>query len=92
MLKVRPSGLTRPEVDTHAGGDDEDVVEEVEDLLEPVGDVEDRDAAVGQPPDDGVEQPDLVVGERGGGSVTLRRFGMGMGAVDLNGVSRIDEL
>lgn len=29
-----------------------------------------------------------LVGERGGGSVTLRRFGMGMGAVGLKGVSR----
>lgn len=28
------------------------------------------------------------VGERGGGSVILRRFGIGMGADALNGVSR----
>ena len=46
--------------------EDGDRVAEVEDLLEPVGDVEDRDAARGEPPDDRVEQLDLVVGERGG--------------------------
>ena len=56
-------------VDERAVLEDGDRVAEVEDLLEPVGDVEDRDAAVGQPPDDGVEEPDLVVGQRGGGLV-----------------------
>ena len=43
-----------------------DGVAEVEDLLEPVRDVEDRDAARLQPAHDRVEQLDLVVGERGG--------------------------
>ncbi len=51
--------------------EDGDRVAEVEDLLEPVGDVEDGDAALGEAADDGVEELDLVVGQRGGRLVHL---------------------
>ena len=53
-----------------------DGVAEVEDLLEPVGDVDDADAALGEPGDDAVEQLDLVVGEGRGGLVHLDHPGV----------------
>ena len=56
-------------VDEGAVLEDGDPVAQVEDLLEPVRDVEDRDAALAQPLDEGVEQLDLVVGQRRGGLV-----------------------
>ncbi len=46
--------------------EDRHPVGEVEDLLEPVGDVEDRHAALPQPLDQAVQELDLLVGERGG--------------------------
>ena len=61
----------RPGVDLLAVLEHRDGVAEVEDLLEPVGDVDDRDAAVGEAADDRVEQLDLVVGERRGRLVHL---------------------
>ena len=74
----QPHELGVVELGGRAGGDlaavleHRDRVAEVEDLLEPVRDVEDRDAARGEPRDDRVEQLDLVVGERGGRLVHLR--------------------
>ncbi len=46
-----------------------DAVAEVEDLHEPVGHVQDRDAAVAQPSHEPVQQFHLVVGQRGRGFV-----------------------
>src|SRR6185295_17565389 len=59
----------RPRVDVTAVADDGDDVGELADLLEPVADVEDRDAAVAEPTDGGEEAVDLVGRQRGGGLV-----------------------
>jgi hypothetical protein len=53
-------------VDQAAVLEDGDPVAQVEDLLEPVGDVEDGGAALAQAADEAVEEFDLGVGERGG--------------------------
>ena len=60
---------------------------ELEDLLQPVRDVDDRDAAVGEAPDDGVEELDLVVGQCGRRLVHLDHLG-----VEADGLGDLDDL
>ena len=67
--------------------EDGDRLAEVEDLLEPVGDVEDRHAAGLEPLDDRVEELDLVVGQRRGRLVHLDDPG-----VEADGLGDLDDL
>ncbi len=65
--------------------EDGDAVAQVEDLAEPVGDVQDRHALVAEALDEAVEQFDLGVGQGGGGLVHADEVGaLGHGLGDLD--------
>src|SRR5690606_34985878 len=56
----------KPDGDGPAALEDGDPAADLADLLQPVGDVDHRDAGGGQLPDDAEQVADLVVGEGGG--------------------------
>ena len=70
---------------------DLDAVGDGRDLVEPVGDVDDRDALVAQPPDEREEALRLVMGERGGRLVEDQQPGRSrQGAGDLDDLPLAD--